>query len=229
VLAEHEGLTALAPLKAGCRSPDHEGMEPSAKGSIVVGVVASLRSARRRGLIHQEALAARLSASALELFEKKIEIGRWYPMVAFTELIDYEWEALGQRDPEYVRRAGILSAERQLQSGIYQQLDFAKRTGRAETREGLVRQAKLITTITSMFYNFLEVSVGIDPAHPNELQIIYANAALFTEPLRYTSEGFMNGINLIQGSQRSWTSQRSGPDRVVFRLAIPPRLGQPKA
>ena len=56
-------------------------------------------------------------------------------------------------------------------------------------------------------------------------QIVYANAAEFTEPLRYTSEGFMNGINAMQGSSRRWTSERPFPDRVVFRLAIPSRLG----
>jgi hypothetical protein len=76
-----------------------------------------------------------------------------------------------------------------------------------------------------MLYNFLEVSVGIDPARPNDLEIVYANAAEFSEPLRYTTEGFMNAINEAQGSSRQWTSARVAPDRVVFRLAIPKRLG----
>ena len=119
---------------------------------------------------------------------------------------------------------GTKGAQRLFESGRYQQLDFAQRAGRAESREALVRQSKLITTVTAMLYNFLEVSVGINPTRPDELQIVYANAAEFSEPLRYTTEGFMNAINEAQGSPRRWTSERTAPDRVVFRLAIPERL-----
>jgi hypothetical protein len=200
-------------------------VSPSAKGSIVIGAVISLRSLRSSGRIGDAQLTARLSSAALELLEQKIEIGRWYPMDAFAELVAFEWDVVAQRDPEYARRSGALGAQRLFRNGRYQQLDFARRAGRADSREALVRQTKLVTTITSMLYNYLEVSVGIDPALPNELQIVYANAAAFNEPLRYTTEGFMNGINEMQGSTRRWTSARTARDRIVFRLAIPSRLG----
>src|SRR5262245_53182148 len=199
-------------------------MGACAKGSIVVGAVASLRHHRRSGRIRDEELQARLAAPALALLEEKIDIGRWYPMSAFAELVDLEWDLVAGRDPEYARRAGATGAQRLFQSERYQQLDFAQRTGRAESREALVRQSKRITTVTSMLYNFLEVTVGIDPTRPNELQIVYANAAEFTEALRYTTEGFMNAINPAQDSSRYWTSQRTAPDRVVFRLGLPKRL-----
>ena len=169
-------------------------------------------------------MSARLSGDALALLEEKIEIARWYPMSVFAELVDFEWEVVAGRDPEYARQSGARGAVRLFQGGHYQQLDFAQRASRAGSREALVRQSKLITTVTAMLYNFLEVSVGIDPARPNELQIVYANAAEFTEPLRYTTEGFMNAINEAQGSSRRWTSERTAPDRIVFRLAIPERL-----
>jgi len=128
------------------------------------------------------------------------------------------------RDPEYARKSGAIGAHRLFESKRYQQLDYAQRAGRAENREALVRQSKLITTVTAMLYNFLEVSVGIAPERPDELSIVYANASEFTEPLRFTTEGFMNAINEAQGSSRRWTSERTAPDRVVFRLAIPKRL-----
>ena len=195
-----------------------------AKGSIVVGAVVSLRHLRSSGRITVDEMAARLSGSALALLEEKIDIGRWYPMSVFVELVDFEWDIVADRDPEYARRSGAKGAERLFQSGRYQQLDFAQRAGRAESRDALVRQSKLITTVTAMLYNFLEVSVGIDPTRPDQLQIVYANAAEFTEPLRYTTEGFMNAINEAQGSSRRWDSERTAPDRIVFRLAIPERL-----
>lgn len=195
-----------------------------AKGSIVVGAVASMRHLFNSGRISRGQAAARLSGQALELIEQKIDIGRWYPMRAFAELVEFEWDLVADRDPEYARRAGAKGAERLLRGSRYQQLDFAQRVGRAENRDALVRHSKLITTVTTMLYNFLDVSVGIDPARPNELQIVYANAAEFTDALRFTTEGFMNAINEAQGSSRRWTSERTAPDRIVFRLAIPERL-----
>jgi hypothetical protein len=200
-------------------------MESSAKGSIVVGVVASLKKLCRGGRLDRDRIAARLSPAAIGLLEKKIEIGVWYPMTAFAELCDLEWDSASGRDPEYARRSGLESAKRQFESKRYQQLDFAQRTGKAGSRDALLRQTKLITTITSTFYNFLAVSVGIDKDRPNELSITYANAAMFNEPLRYSTEGFMNGINAMQGSARQWTSERAAPDRIVFRLVLPSRLG----
>lgn len=199
-------------------------MQACAKGSIVVGAVASLRHHRSRGRITDAQLQARLSGPALELLDEKIDIGRWYPIGGFTELVDLEWDLIAKRDPEYARQGGAKGAERLLQSGTYQQLDFAQRAGRAMTRGALIRQSKRITTVTSMLYNFLEVSVGIDPEDPNVLQIVYANAAEFTEALRYTTEGFMNAINAVQDSSRCWTSERPTRDRIVFRLEIPKRL-----
>jgi hypothetical protein len=199
-------------------------MQACAKGSIVVGAVASLRHHRNHGRIKDAQLQARLSPAALELLEEKIDIARWYSIRAFTDLVDVEWDLIARRDPEYARQGGAKGAQRLLQSGTYQQLDFAQRSGKAPTRGALVRQSKRITTVTSMLYNFLQVTVAIDPQDPNVLQIVYANAAEFTEALRYTTEGFMNAINAVQDSTRCWTSERPEPDRIVFRLNIPKRL-----
>ena len=199
-------------------------MDPSVKGTIVLGVVASLRKLRKGGQLSEEQLAARLSGPALELLEQKIEIGRWYPMPVFAELVEYEWDAVAKRSPEYARAAGAKNADRQFESGRYQQLEFAERAARAESSGAVLLQARLITTITSAFYNFLQTSVSIDPTRPNRLEIVYANSAAFPEPLRYATEGFMNRINERQGSTRSWTSARVAPDRIVFRMELPERL-----
>jgi hypothetical protein len=199
-------------------------MDPSAKGSIVIGVVASLRGLRRAGRITNDQLAARLSGPAIELLEQKIEVGRWYPMATFAELVDFEWQLVAVRNPEVARESGAKSAGRLFEGGRYQQLDFVERTGKAESRDELVRQAKLITTITAALYNFLQVTVSIDAEHRDELAITYTNASLLCDALRYSTEGFMNGINARQGSPRRWSSERTAPDRIVFRLALPRRL-----
>jgi hypothetical protein len=199
-------------------------VEPSVKGTIVLGVVASLRKLRTAGQLSHEQLSARLSGPALGLLEQKIDFATWYPMALFRELVEFEWDVVAKRDPDYARRSGALSADHQSDTGRYQQLDFAKRAKKADTSGALLLQAKLITTVTAAFYNFLQTSVAIDPARPDRLEIVYANAAHFPEPLRYATEGFMNQINERQGSSRRWTSERVAPDRIVFTLPLPDRF-----
>lgn len=199
-------------------------MEPRVKGTIVLGVVAALRKLRRSGQLSAAQLAARLSGPALELLERKIEFASWYPMRLFRELVEFEWDEVAKRDPDYARRSGELSADHQAATGRYQQLDSAGRTRKVETSGALVLQARLVTTVTSAFYSFLETRVAIDPARPDRLEIVYTNAAEFPEPLRYATEGFMNRINERQGSSRRWQSERTAPDRIVFWMELPERL-----
>lgn len=193
-------------------------MEPSVRGSLfVMGVVATRRH-RDSGAISEDALAARLGETALEWLDQKIDIERWYPVRAFCEMVDLDWELSAARDPDYLRRSGADAAARFFRAGIYQQLDYAKRSRRVQTRGALVRQARLIMTVTSSLYDFLVTDVVIEG---DRLRIYYANAAPFGDPLRYTTEGFMNEINRQQGASREWTSVRIGPDRVCFQLELP--------
>lgn len=199
-------------------------MEPSVKGSLVLGVVVTVRRHRDQGRVPAEQLAARLSGPALSLVDQKVDIGRWYPIGPFCELLDVDWEIGGKRDPEHLRKAGVISADRLFDSGIYQQLHYAERAEAPQTRDALRRQAKLITTITANLYNFLQFEVRMDSERGDQLEIVYGNAGAFSEALRLTTEGFMNQINVRQGSQRRWTSERVRPDRIVFRMPLPSRL-----
>lgn len=198
-------------------------MEPRVKGSLVLGAVVVARRHRKQGRIAAEQLEARLSAEALALLDEKIAVGSWYPAAAFCELLDLDWEIGGSRRPDYMRRQGAASADRLFDSGIYQQLQYAERAGRAPTRDALLHQSKLITTVTATLYDFIESEVRLD-AQAGFLEIDYHNAAAFSEALRFTTEGFMNRINERQGSARRWTSERQGTDRIVFRLPLPKRF-----
>ncbi|HKE10100.1 MAG TPA: hypothetical protein VKE73_00875 [Myxococcota bacterium] len=191
------------------------------KGSLMLGVVVMVRRHRKQGLVSPGQLAARLSPGALRMLEEKVDIGRWYPIQLFGELLDLDWEVGGQRDPKYMREEGEQAAERLFRSGIYQQLNYAERVERVRAREALIRQARLITTITGTLYNFLEFKVRLDG---NELEVHYGNAEAFSEALRFTTEGFMNQINRRQRSSAQWSSKRVRPDLVVFSLPLPQRL-----
>jgi hypothetical protein len=203
------------------------GTQPSAKGTLVLGAVVAVRRLRDKGRISAEQLEARLAAPAVALLDQKINIAGWYPIQAFTDLMDVNWEVAGRRDPEFMRREGARSADRLFESKIYQQLDFAQQAARVQTREQMLRQSRLITSITHSLYNFLEIEVRMAGPRQDELQITYANAAAFSEALRYSTEGFMNEINKRQKSSRVWISERAAPDRILFRMPVPSHLTEP--
>lgn len=171
-----------------------------------------------------EQLAARLGGVALDLVDQKIDIGRWYPMAAFTELLDADWEIGSRRDPAYMRKQGEHAADRLFDSKIYQQLSYAESGKRAMSAAELRRSAKLITTINGSLYNFLQFEVRIAEGRGDALEIVYSNAAHFSEALRHSTEGFMNQINVRQGSSHRWLSRRDKPDVIVFTLPLPSRL-----
>jgi hypothetical protein len=191
------------------------------KGSLLLGVVVGVRRLRDRGVISPDVLEARVSKEAVTLVDQKIEIARWYPMHAFVELIDLDWMIAGRGEPTYLEEQGARSADRLFDSKRYQQLDFAERAGKVDTREALIRHARLITTITGTFYNFLRVDVALAE---KSLDIVYANAVAFAKPLEHTTVGFMNQINVRQGSKRRWTANRVRPDEVHFHMSLPERL-----
>jgi hypothetical protein len=198
-------------------------VEPAAKGTLVLGVVVAARRHREKGRISEAELELRLGPQALALIDQKIMIAAWYPIRAFCELMDLNWDLGGSRDPEFMRREGERSADRLFDSGIYPQMRFAEEARRAQTRDDLVRQSRLISSVTGSLYNFLEIDVRAES--DGALEIVYGNAAEFSEALRYSTEGFMNQINKRQKSVRRWTSERAAPDRVVFRMPLPGRLG----
>jgi hypothetical protein len=197
-------------------------MEPSAKGIVVVGVVDALQAMTRAGKTSRDALAARLGAAALTLLEEKVEVSRWYPMTAFSELVELEWELVG-RDVEYEWQAGARFADRSRQTGLYQQVEYAASKARPSTREELLRQSKLVVTVTSALYNFITGSVRVSEAG-DRLEIVYGNAAAFPEPMRFLIEGFLSRVNEWQGSSRRWTSTRVRPDEIVYAMPLSRRF-----
>jgi hypothetical protein len=196
--------------------------QPSVKGTLVLGAVVAARRHREKGRISEQQLEVRLSGPALTLIDQKILIAAWYPIDAFCELMDLNWELGGKRDPDFMRREGERSADRLFDTGIYPQLKFAEEAAKVQSREDLVRQSRLISSITGSLYNFLQIDVRM--GNGENLQIVYENAAPFSEALRFSTEGFMNQINKRQKSAQRWTSERPRPDRIVFEMAVPGRL-----
>jgi hypothetical protein len=197
-------------------------VEPSVKGSVVEATVVALKGLRERGKVSAEQLAARVSKAALQLADSKIEAGLWYPIRPYNELVDFLWDLDG-RSEEKMREAGARSADVMYGRGTYQQFEYADRVKRAPSIEDLLRQTKLISSVVPALYNFVKLEVRVSADRQN-VEIVYSHAALFSDALRISTEGFMTRVNERQGSSRAWTSERTRPDEIVFRMRVPERL-----
>jgi len=193
--------------------------EPRVKGSLVLGAVLAVRKRMRTGQISEEQLEKRLSPEAIELLDDTIRVASWYPMRQMAELLDLDWEIGADRAPEYQRNSGRNTADHFAKTGLYQQVDFAKRNRSAETLDDVLRQSRLVCTLTSTLYDFVSARAEIEDG--KRLHIRFENAGDFPEALRYSTEGFLN--EMTQRKKRLWTSQRPEPDLIVFTLDIRPR------
>jgi hypothetical protein len=199
------------------RRVEHELAEPCVKGSLLLGAAVAVRRRSQRGEIGAEELA-KLSPEALELVDAEIAVSRWYPMRLMQELVDLDWRAAGG-DPEYQRQAGRRTANHFAKTGLYQQVEYARSNRGARTQRDVLRQSRMVCTITSTLYDFIEARSEL--LGKDRLQVVFENAAAFPEALRYSTEGFLD--EMTQRTTRRWTSERPSPDRVVFSLEIRPR------
>jgi len=195
--------------------------EECAKGTLILGAAVAVRRHRDAGRVSAAELAEALSPEAIAILDERIDISRWYPIRVLCELIELDWRVAGHNDPGYLERQGALTADRLFDSRLYQQLDYAERSGRVDSRRSLERQSRLITTITGTLYDFLTFEVKLSG---DSLEIEYGQARSFSDALVHTTVGFMSQINERQGSKRRWTGRRVAPDRVAFRLELPDRF-----
>lgn len=191
--------------------------EPCVKGSLLVGAAVAVRRRSQRGEIGEEQLA-KLSPEALELIDAEIALARWYPVRLMEELVDLDWAFAG-RDPEYQRQAGRRTAGHFAKTGLYQQVEYARSNRGAKTQRDVLRQSRMVCTITSTLYDFIEARAEL--VGKDRLQVVFENARHFPEALRYSTEGFLDEIT--QRTTRRWSSARPTPDRIVFGLEIRPR------
>lgn len=191
--------------------------EPSVKGTMALGSVVLTRRLRDKGQIPAEVLEKSLSEETRELLDERIVITKWYPMWQFNELQELFWERVARRNPDVMRQSGADSFKSMSKTGRYQQFEYAARAESAESKQDVLRHTRMITSVMAGYYNFLEVKVGLDDRSEN-LQITYDNASMFCEPLRFSTEGFMNGVSRLRNGVTDWTSERVAPDRIVFTL-----------
>ncbi len=195
------------------------------KGTVLHGIVTMLQQRRAEGRFSEEQLEPRLAPATLEVLDSKIQIGLWYPLEAYRELLDLYWEVESGRDPEFMRRQGATAARELVELGVYRAFLSTSSEENASTR-GIVERARLTCRMTEMIYDFVEVEALHDPG-AHTLTLAYRNVEGFDEAMVLATQGFLAGLTRIisgmdapDSESEMWQVERPEAGRLRFTLDL---------
>lgn len=197
------------------------GQRPSIKGVLLSKLVPDVQELLERNEAARERLLAPLSAGSVELLEGKVEIGRWYPIEQYAEITDLIWQEEGDGSPAYLQRRGAEAMQRLMDGGLYQQLRYLGREDGGfrtpVTREQVLRDCRLVGSVTGALINFTEQSWDWDPARPDVLLHEIREATDFPDCMRHIHEGVETLlVRLARPDAPAVTSERPTRDHIVF-------------
>lgn len=191
---------------------------PSIKGTAFASAVEDLRALLEAGRLSRGQLEARLGAEDLALVEGKILPGDWYPIDAYGRILDLLAAVEGGGTAYHVGR-GRRAAERLLSSGIYRQLDHAKRLQSEARDPGAL--IGIMLTVGRSLYNFGSWELVRSEPHEPLIRFEIRDVAALPENARYTVQGFVEwAAQAIVGPQASATSHRPALDRVRVDIQV---------
>jgi hypothetical protein len=107
---------------------------PSIKGSIFARGVEDILKLAASGRLSQAELRRTLPEGDLAVLAQPIAATGWYDVQMYGRHLDLLRNEEGRGENEYPRRRGARSAELLMQAGLYQQMEYLKRTRVAQQR-----------------------------------------------------------------------------------------------
>jgi hypothetical protein len=196
--------------------------EPAIKGSAVTALVEDVARCLEEGRVSLEEVEARLEPEDVALLEEKISPAKWYPIDQYRRLTDLLFEFTGDgRDFEtYLKERGAAAAERLMQSGLYQQLDYSTRQADANSeqtsREQLRRETRLRLSLIAGIVNRGSADIAPDPDRPDQLRIELRDASEIPDCLGHTIAGFIERCARERRAGGVWHMSRIGADVMRF-------------
>jgi hypothetical protein len=187
---------------------------PSVKGTLFLSVVSDIRKLVDTCAISRDELERALPDEALVWVDQEILRDQWYPVRAFGRLVDFVWEHQGDREPEFMVRAGRTSAEEMVRAGVYSALQ-----SRAQNWGGNI--IHVMTTVSGALYNFMEWRPVLT-SDPRLFSLEVTEATEWPECLRLATEGFIQFLaeRAAEGRPVQVRSERATPDRIVFFVEV---------
>lgn len=187
---------------------------PSVRGTLVAGAVNDIRKLLDRGAIARDQLQRALPDEALQLIDDEIHLDQWYPVHSFGRLVDFLWEHEGDREREFMVRAGRASAEELVQSGVYSALQSTAR----QWGSNIIH---VMTTVSGALYNFMQWRPMLS-SDPRLFALEVSEATDWPDCLRLGTEGFIQYLaeRAVGGHEVRVSSERRSPDRIVFNVEV---------
>ena len=180
---------------------------------------------RRPGSLRSPSDTSTASDSAsLEkaLLEQKIQPALWYDNRCHARMTELLRDVEGGGRAAYVSARGSATADRLLESGLYQQLQLASGESSATDDPAALRRAiRLLLTLSGAMYDFGSWKLRPGDESSDELFIDVSDAEALTEMNRLTAEGFIRRIaERLQKSSPLVDSERKSRDLVVYRIRL---------
>jgi hypothetical protein len=192
------------------------------KGTAIAEVVSDVERLLERGAIARDELEVRLEPADLALLEGKIQPALWYDNRCHARLTELLRDVEGGGRSDYVVGRGAATADRLLESGLYQQLQLARGEDAVTDDPAALRRAiRLLLSLSGAMYDFGSWKLRADAEASNELWIDVFEAEALTEMNRLTAEGFIRRIaERLQRDPPRVESRRVAPDHVVYCIRM---------
>ncbi|HVP27531.1 MAG TPA: hypothetical protein VMW35_00045 [Myxococcota bacterium] len=199
---------------------------PETKGILLVSVVQDVLRLEQEGRISRADLLAELGPDARKLVEAgTVSVVSWYPPDVYRDLarVLMRIEGRGPRDMAYLWRRGEKAGKRLVESGLYQQIDYMKRSGEAwrtqrVPKEDFERGVRLIASMQAALTRGSVWTVEHDPDHPDRIMIMWDRVTGLSEESAQATGGILTGITSQGGAPFAWIYERPSRDRILYRM-----------
>jgi hypothetical protein len=162
------------------------------------------------GTIAEKSLARRFKPDEIAILKGPFRDAGWFDVALYGRLLEFMRDEIGDGSDEYLVQAGARTAQRLIDSGIHQQMEYLKRTqhrtmGDKELRSAAFgRDLRLLNSISASILNFSKSDVLPDPEYPLRWVIRKTEAQAYPTPLCWTTLGFINRMAAEHGDPDLW-------------------------
>jgi len=197
---------------------------PSIKGAAFAFVVEKIQKLLAAGDISRNELDRCLPSGGLAVLDRPIVFIGWYDIRIYAGLMELLRDIAGGGKNDYLVRHGCEAAERLLQKGLYQQMEYLKRMEFGKEADPEVRyqafgrDLRLLISLMPSILNFGHQRVKSDPEHTNRYMLEISDAGAYPEVLCWTTQGFNNRMAAAHDTPDLWRWERPRADLVRYRM-----------
>jgi hypothetical protein len=197
---------------------------PSIKGSVMGGHAQILVKHLADGSIREESLARRFGPEEIAILKGPFQDAGWYDVSLYGRLLEFMRDEIGNGSDDYLVEAGARTAQRLIDSGIHQQMEYLRRTQHRTKDDKEARSAafgrdlRLLNSISASILNFSKSEVLPDSEYPLRWVIRKSDARAYPTPLCWTTLGFINRMAAEHEDPDLWYWERHSAASFSYRM-----------